>query len=617
MPAASATSSTAVPPSTVTPASSMFEWVQSFRAWRQLKVPLIKVASTPDGRKQTRTDYVTGLEPLSSNAPVDEDLIVLEYLDKTGTQTGLRLEIRGNLRLRLQPIFDTSIRFNVNAYPMVFELPFHDLVFHADEIFALKTEGEEDMALEGLRFVMSRVLRDSIQTYQSCMAQNMINFKDLWTAYVPGELGVVKKAETEGLWQLLGTIKKDNEWSSSSRTARRWQFDGSAFGYEENDFKISHFAGSQPCANLAITPLRSLPEDEVRRIKLQCIEDGKKWFRLVSGHHHLQYDFLAMLEPPVETQWIDGRVVIDSNAFFRSSRTVKIQREGRIPRAEFEELPDNLALLCSTSLLGVLLDGDRWYNFFVRHLNEIAWTEGMWDSLDLESSTKDLLKVFVSQAHTSTDTLTRRGSGTVFLLHGPPGTGKTQTVKSLAEKYRLPLYRCSPSQWKDSSAISDIASPEYRFQYIFKLASSWKAIILMDEADSLVQKTTSKSAVLQAFLRQVEDYHGVAFLTSNIEHDIDEATRSRLTGLIRYRYPSGDRLKRAWTRSLQRFELGDAETEALARSLCLRYRPDFRTLDKTLSLAGTVSEITSRPITEELITQMLEFRGERTVQDEE
>ncbi|OTA93984.1 hypothetical protein M434DRAFT_30490 [Hypoxylon sp. CO27-5] len=124
----------------------------------------------------------------------------------------------------------------------------------------------------------------------------------------------------------------------------------------------------------------------------------------------------------------------------------------------------------------------------------------------------------------------------------------------------------------------------------------------------------SLTAIVLAFLRQVEDYSGIAFLTSNIEHGIDEATRSRLTGLVKYEYPLGDRLRRAWVRSLRRFDLGDAETESLATNLSTRYRPDFRMLEKTLELVEFISKIREEPISEKLVVEVFNFRGEAAVQ---
>lgn len=54
---------------------------------------------------------------------------------------------------------------------------------------------------------------------------------------------------------------------------------------------------------------------------------------------------------------------------------------------------------------------------------------------------------------------------------------------------------------------------------IFQLASHWKAILLLDEADVVVkERTTSdvvRNALVSVFLRKLEYYDGILFLTTN------------------------------------------------------------------------------------------------------
>lgn len=67
---------------------------------------------------------------------------------------------------------------------------------------------------------------------------------------------------------------------------------------------------------------------------------------------------------------------------------------------------------------------------------------------------------------------------------------------------------------------------------IFKLASHWKAILLLDEADVFVEQreTTGihRNALVCVFLRMLEYYEGILFLTMNRVKTIDEAIASRI-----------------------------------------------------------------------------------------
>ena len=73
-------------------------------------------------------------------------------------------------------------------------------------------------------------------------------------------------------------------------------------------------------------------------------------------------------------------------------------------------------------------------------------------------------------------------------------------TESLAELLRRPLYRVSPSQWKNSTVLETFANPERKFRTLFKLAHTWNAILLIDEADSIITKSEKKAATLQGII---------------------------------------------------------------------------------------------------------------------
>lgn len=62
---------------------------------------------------------------------------------------------------------------------------------------------------------------------------------------------------------------------------------------------------------------------------------------------------------------------------------------------------------------------------------------------------------------------------------------------------------------------------------VFKIASRWNAIVLLDEADVfLTQRTvdnTPNNSLVLVFLRQLEYYKGVLFLTTNRVQTFDKA----------------------------------------------------------------------------------------------
>jgi SpoVK/Ycf46/Vps4 family AAA+-type ATPase len=84
---------------------------------------------------------------------------------------------------------------------------------------------------------------------------------------------------------------------------------------------------------------------------------------------------------------------------------------------------------------------------------------------------------------------------------------------------------------------------------VLSRANRWKAILLIDEADVYVYERGDnliQNAIVGIFLRVLEYYKGILFMTSNRAVIIDDAILSRVTAHIRYDYPAPDDLKSIW-----------------------------------------------------------------------
>ncbi|KAI1172553.1 P-loop containing nucleoside triphosphate hydrolase protein [Nemania sp. FL0916] len=125
------------------------------------------------------------------------------------------------------------------------------------------------------------------------------------------------------------------------------------------------------------------------------------------------------------------------------------------------------------------------------------------------------------------DLIRGKGSGLVILLHGVPGVGKTATAEAIAQTNRKPLFviTCgdlgfTPKEVEDS--LKDI----------FRLAHLWDCILLLDEADIFLSRRElgdlKRNALVSVFLRVLEYYSGILFLTTNRVGTMDEAFKSRI-----------------------------------------------------------------------------------------
>lgn len=67
-------------------------------------------------------------------------------------------------------------------------------------------------------------------------------------------------------------------------------------------------------------------------------------------------------------------------------------------------------------------------------------------------------------------------------MHGPPGVGKTLTAEAIAEHTHKPLY---PINVGELTNDDDIVS---KLETHFTSASQWDAVLLLDEADVLLEQ---------------------------------------------------------------------------------------------------------------------------------
>jgi AAA+ superfamily predicted ATPase len=100
------------------------------------------------------------------------------------------------------------------------------------------------------------------------------------------------------------------------------------------------------------------------------------------------------------------------------------------------------------------------------------------------------------------------------VLHGPPGTGKTLTAEGISELLKCPLYMASAGELGTDSRFL-----ESELQKILDICHAWGAILLLDEADVFLEKRNMhdihRNALVSIFLRQLEYFQGILFLTTN------------------------------------------------------------------------------------------------------
>jgi len=146
------------------------------------------------------------------------------------------------------------------------------------------------------------------------------------------------------------------------------------------------------------------------------------------------------------------------------------------------------------------------------------------------------------------------GKGLNALFSGAPGTGKTMAAEVIAQDLQLDLYKIDLSQ----IVSKYIGDTEKNLSQVFDAATNSNAILLFDEADALFGKRSEVKDARDRYanmetsylLQKMEEYAGIAILTTNFRHNLDEAFTRRLRFIIEFSLPTQEERRRMWEQIL-------------------------------------------------------------------
>ncbi|KAJ0422343.1 hypothetical protein BJY00DRAFT_311063 [Aspergillus carlsbadensis] len=220
--------------------------------------------------------------------------------------------------------------------------------------------------------------------------------------------------------------------------------------------------------------------------------------------------------------------------------------------------------LLPSRLFGYSLQDRKFVSVSVSNLRPIENSSRRFQDLIIDESHEKMLRALVrshfarkelrelSGVHiTNQDIIQNKGKGLIILLHGVPGVGKTSTAEAMAMEFKKPLL---PMTCGDLGLEPEAV--ENSLKELFRLAQTWDCILLLDEADVfLTERIPSdlrRNALVSVFLRVLDYYSGVLFLTTNRVGTIDEAFKSRIHASLYYRPLTKGQSERIWAMNLRR-----------------------------------------------------------------
>jgi hypothetical protein len=147
-----------------------------------------------------------------------------------------------------------------------------------------------------------------------------------------------------------------------------------------------------------------------------------------------------------------------------------------------------------------------------------------------------------------------RRRGVVGLFAGPSGVGKTLAAEATAGELAIDLYVVNLATVVDKY----IGETEKNLERIFSAAEGVNGIILFDEADSLFGKRSEVNDARDRYanvevaylLQRLEDFAGIALLSTNLRTNIDDAFTRRIDVLIDFPEPDVEHRLLLWERCL-------------------------------------------------------------------
>ncbi|KZV98726.1 P-loop containing nucleoside triphosphate hydrolase protein [Exidia glandulosa HHB12029] len=394
---------------------------------------------------------------------------------------------------------------------------------------------------------------------------------------------------------------------------------GPRFGFSDRTIDIPLFKGTVKIASLRAYPMKWHPREEEMRARL--IARGKRWQEL-DGVHHRHYNAVAHLDRGCRyvKVTVNCRIMVDVASFKLvnpnySIPSVKGADEdsssgydsyGDSDDSDAEEdeekdtgravllstLTDDHLLLASPLLYGFSLGDKLWLEFNVEHVKTFKWNDEAFERLVLPPKQKNLVKSLVeshkANTHNFDDFVEGKGKGLIINLFGPPGVGKTLSAEATSEHVRRPLYVVGAGELGTHASALDTSLTE-----IFQVAAAWKAIVLIDEADVFLEQRSlhdlGRNALVAVFLRQLEYYQGILFLTTNRVRSFDEAFQSRIHVALRYRDLEEDARLTIWRSFLEKVGLSQGAMTAEEERTLAGKDLNGRQIKNAVRTAGAVA----------------------------
>ncbi|PSR85901.1 P-loop containing nucleoside triphosphate hydrolase protein [Coniella lustricola] len=462
--------------------------------------------------------------------------------------------------------------------------PYHSLFHYRKQLekvglerFSGPSEAQSNEHLRLLLDWIKTTFELEIAAYEKCLANDFkaITYDKLWTLFKPDTIVHTQLQGHHRAFRVLDYFysSDDDEEQGFHIQARYVDYDGERFGERRSELVIDKYTGAKDIGSHNVRPFEFI--DDVDAIREILLKRGKRFEELAAGQHFMQYKGIGFKrDPQCPSSFLrydaTGRVMIDCKTYHRidANDNIYVHQFGKLRSAK--GLTEEDMILANCRVRGYSLTAKRFMELSLDSLSPIEWNSQCFQDLVLDSTTKKTVQALVS-THSQKksgsseagfdDIVKGKGLGLVCVLHGPPGVGKTLTAECVAEYVQRPLFMVS-----SGDLGTDSESLDKHLTEIMDMTSTWRAVLLIDEADVFLEQRAlhdlHRNAMVSVFLRVLEYYSGILFLTTNRVATFDDAFKSRIHIPIRYTDLDFDSRLKIWRNFCSKISGGVNITES-------------------------------------------------------
>ena len=187
------------------------------------------------------------------------------------------------------------------------------------------------------------------------------------------------------------------------------------------------------------------------------------------------------------------------------------------------------------------------------------------------------------------------------------GVGKTAAAEAIADYTKRPLLALTCGGL--GTYTNEV---EKKLRQYLDWGELWGAVVLLDEADIYLEKRNltdvHRNSLVSVFLRALEYFKGLLFLTTNRVTTLDEAFTSRIHVALHYRKLQDSERREIWLNSFERLEPNRVKVaKAVQRYACdskdvLSLEWNGREIRNAFQTAISLAEFDAEEDGEELVT---------------